>query len=111
MVQGLVNGDFEDGLNGWRVIAGTAFCAVGTLPALAPAEVMRPSWGELHLRLLEQIGPPSILVDAEYDIVHLSPNAGRFLQFAAFVHQLDNFPNRFARGNTLQFRDEIFWIK
>ena len=25
------------------------------------------SWGELHLRLLEQLAPPSILVDAEYD--------------------------------------------
>jgi two-component system CheB/CheR fusion protein len=40
------------------------------------------SWGELHLRLLEMLAPPSILVDAEHDIVHLSPGAGRFLQFA-----------------------------
>ena len=39
------------------------------------------SWGELHLRLLEHLGPPSILVDGEYDIVHLSPTAGRYLQF------------------------------
>ena len=39
------------------------------------------SWGELHLRLLEHLAPPSILVDGEYDIVHLSPGAGRFLHF------------------------------
>lgn len=39
------------------------------------------SWGEMHLRLLEHLAPPSILVDAEYDIVHLSPSAGRYLQF------------------------------
>ncbi|MEF7615726.1 PAS domain S-box protein [Aquincola sp. MAHUQ-54] len=40
------------------------------------------SWGELHFRLLEQLAPPSLLVDAEHELVHLSPGAGRFLQFA-----------------------------
>jgi len=39
------------------------------------------SWGELHFKLLEALAPPSILVDAEHDIRHLSPGAGRFLQF------------------------------
>jgi two-component system, chemotaxis family, CheB/CheR fusion protein len=39
------------------------------------------SWAELHFRLLEAIAPPSILVDSEHDIVHLSSTAGRFLQF------------------------------
>ena len=41
------------------------------------------SWGELHLRLLEQLAPPSVLVDAEHDIVHLSARAGRYLQYGA----------------------------
>ncbi|MDQ3813924.1 MAG: PAS domain S-box protein, partial [Armatimonadota bacterium] len=45
-----------------------------TPPSVAP--------GELHLRLLDQIAPPSIMVDGDYNIVHLSPQAGRFLQFA-----------------------------
>ncbi|WP_439519278.1 CheR family methyltransferase [Hydrogenophaga sp.] len=40
------------------------------------------TWGELHLRLLEELSPPSVLVDAEHDIVHLSPSAGRFLQYS-----------------------------
>ena len=41
------------------------------------------SWGELHLRLLEQLAPPSVLVDVEHDIVHLSAKAGRYLQYGA----------------------------
>lgn len=40
-----------------------------------------PSWGEVHLRLLEQLAPPSILVDGEQEILHMSPSAGRFLSF------------------------------
>jgi two-component system CheB/CheR fusion protein len=39
------------------------------------------SWGELHFKLLELLSPPSILVDAEHNILHLSATAGRFLQF------------------------------
>ena len=38
------------------------------------------SWAELHFKLLEAIAPPSILIDPEHDIVHLSATAGRFLQ-------------------------------
>ena len=42
----------------------------------------RPAtWGELHFKLLEMLAPPSLLVDAEHDILHLSPSAGRLLQF------------------------------
>ncbi|WP_255428144.1 chemotaxis protein CheB [Ramlibacter cellulosilyticus] len=40
------------------------------------------SWSDVHLQLLERLAPPSVLVDADYDIVHLSPSAGRFLQLA-----------------------------
>ena len=36
---------------------------------------------ELHLALLEQIAPPSVLINASYDIVHLSERAGEYLQF------------------------------
>ena len=38
-------------------------------------------FGELHLKLLEEYGPPSILVNEAHDIVHLSENAGRYLKF------------------------------
>ena len=45
------------------------------------AEGRTTSWGELHFKMLEALAPPSILVDAEHEIRHLSPSAGRFLQF------------------------------
>jgi two-component system CheB/CheR fusion protein len=41
----------------------------------------RPAaWADMHLQLLEQLAPPSVLVNGLHDIVHLSPSAGRFLQ-------------------------------
>ncbi|AVS81653.1 histidine kinase [Paracidovorax avenae] len=49
-------------------------------PAQAAGEKALP-WGEVHLRLLEQLAPPSILVDGEQNILHMSPSAGRFLVF------------------------------
>ncbi|UHG94615.1 CheR family methyltransferase [Spirosoma oryzicola] len=42
----------------------------------------RASYGELHQRLLEQYAPPSIIVNDEYDILHISERAGRYLQIA-----------------------------
>jgi len=37
------------------------------------------SWAEVHLKLLEHLSPPSILIDSEQEIVHMSPSAGQFL--------------------------------
>lgn len=54
------------------------------LPPRAEPEVAARAhvYGEMHYRMLEAFAPPSVLVNADYDIVHLSENAGRFLQFA-----------------------------
>jgi two-component system CheB/CheR fusion protein len=49
-------------------------------PQLA-AERITP--GELHLRLLEQYAPPSLIVNDEYVLMHASPQATRFLRVAA----------------------------
>ncbi len=38
---------------------------------------------ELHVEALERAAPPSVLVDASQQIVHLSPQAGRFIQHSA----------------------------
>jgi len=38
--------------------------------------------GDLHHRLLEQYAPPSIVINEEFDILHLSERAGRYLQIA-----------------------------
>ncbi|MFL5766180.1 MAG: CheR family methyltransferase [Bacteroidia bacterium] len=43
----------------------------------------RISFGDLHQRLLEQYAPPSVVVNEEYDIVHLSERAGHYMQIAA----------------------------
>ena len=40
-------------------------------------------FGELHLRLLEEYGPPSVVVNDAHEIVHLSGTAGRYLRFVA----------------------------
>lgn len=39
-------------------------------------------WGDVHLHLLERLAPSSVLVDTDYDILHLSPSAHRFLPCA-----------------------------
>jgi two-component system CheB/CheR fusion protein len=41
----------------------------------------RPSsWGEIHYKLIESLAAPSILVNHEHEIVHVSETAGRYLQ-------------------------------
>jgi two-component system CheB/CheR fusion protein len=63
-------------------IGGRAFeQPVGPMRLPRVAEDRGISWGALHLRLLETLAPPSVLVDRDHDIVHLSASAGRFLQF------------------------------
>jgi two-component system CheB/CheR fusion protein len=38
------------------------------------------SVGELHQEVVERLAPPSILVNEDFDLVHISANAGRFLR-------------------------------
>jgi two-component system CheB/CheR fusion protein len=42
----------------------------------------RLSYADLHQRLVEQYVPPSVVVNEEYDIVHLSERAGRYMKVA-----------------------------
>jgi two-component system CheB/CheR fusion protein len=42
----------------------------------------RLSYADLHQRLVEQYGPPSVVVNEEYEIVHVSERAGRYMQVA-----------------------------
>ncbi|HVF31258.1 MAG TPA: CheR family methyltransferase, partial [Pyrinomonadaceae bacterium] len=39
----------------------------------------RITFGDLHQRLLEQYAPPSVVVNEDYEIVHLSEQAGRYM--------------------------------
>ena len=38
------------------------------------------SFSALHLKLVERFSPPSVLINENYDILHLSESAGRFLR-------------------------------
>ena len=40
------------------------------------------SFGEMHYKLVEQYAPPSVLVNEEFEIVHVSESAGKYLRFA-----------------------------
>ena len=51
-------------------------------PAARPREPRSAGWADMHLQLLERLAPPSVVVNADHDIVHLSPSAGRFLQMS-----------------------------
>jgi two-component system CheB/CheR fusion protein len=42
----------------------------------------RISFGDLHQQLLEQYAPPSLVVNEEYNIVHLTDRAARYLQIS-----------------------------
>jgi len=57
--------------NNWQV-------KIPELPMIQPEKSF--SFGELHFRLLEQYAPPSALVNEEFDILHLSEHAGRYLR-------------------------------
>lgn len=74
--------DAQQKRSGPPIVAAHAF-GPSSAGASLPAMPGRPaSWGELHYKLLETLAPPSLLVDAEHDILHLSPSAGRLLQFS-----------------------------
>ena len=42
----------------------------------------RISLGDLHQRLLEQYAPPSLIINENHDVVHISEKAGKFLHIA-----------------------------
>ncbi|HEY0139723.1 MAG TPA: CheR family methyltransferase [Thermoanaerobaculia bacterium] len=54
-----------------------------TLPETRGDLRLRSAPLDLHQRLLEEYAPPSLVVDEQHLIVHLSDRAGRYLQFTA----------------------------
>ncbi len=49
---------------------------------IEPDNAPTKSYGEIHYKLVEQFAPPSVLVNEDYEIVHVSEHAGRFLRVA-----------------------------
>src|SRR5207237_3140863 len=56
---------------------------VGVADSTLPSPDGTLSFGEIHRGLMEKHGPASVLVNDEYDIVHSSQAAGRYLRFVA----------------------------
>jgi two-component system CheB/CheR fusion protein len=49
-------------------------------PELTPRELPKLSFADIHRRAIEQSAPPSMIVDTNADILHMSESAGRFLR-------------------------------
>jgi PAS domain S-box-containing protein len=64
-------------------------------------------FGELHLKLLEEYGPPSAVVNEALDILHLSAKAGRYLQFAG-GEPTANFLRVVHPGLRIELRTALF---
>jgi two-component system CheB/CheR fusion protein len=64
-------------------------------------------FGELHLKLLEQYAPPSLVINDKLDVVHLSENPGRYLQFRGGEASA-NFLELIHPDIRLQLRSAIF---
>jgi two-component system CheB/CheR fusion protein len=45
-------------------------------------QIDRATLAELHFRMIERFSPPSAVVNAEHEIVHLSEHVGQFMQFS-----------------------------
>lgn len=65
------------------VVHGRRFVQDSSVPfsAIPVSAPDRATLAEFHFKLLERLAPPSVIVNAEHDIVHLSENAGKFLKF------------------------------
>ncbi|WP_454866021.1 CheR family methyltransferase [Pseudomonas umsongensis] len=61
---------------------GYARTAISARPLETPT-TRKISFADIHLRALEKTAPPSIIVDVNGNILHLSEGAGRFLRYVA----------------------------
>ncbi|KQW54330.1 CheR family methyltransferase [Variovorax sp. Root411] len=67
----------------------------------------RPGLAELHQRALEQFSPPSVLIDGEHNVLHLSNGVGRFLERAS-GEPSDNLLNNVRPDIRLELRTALF---
>ena len=76
----------QESARGGPVLPGSAFAEQPSSPGQLGTEIARNeervSPAELHFKLIERFAPPSVLVNRDYEILHISENAGRFLQFS-----------------------------
>ena len=60
--------------------AAPASSALASTPPSSAASVEAAvSWSDLHYEFIEQLAPPSVLVNLDHQVVHISEHAGRYL--------------------------------
>jgi two-component system CheB/CheR fusion protein len=67
---------------GVSLAAKSGLSGVATPGNLRAANPDRLAWSELHLKLIERFGPPSLVINGDHEILHLSESAAPLLQFA-----------------------------
>ncbi len=69
-------------LGGRKSAAAAASKARDVVEEALPASGLPDSkiWSELHVKLLEHISPPSMVVDLNYNLMHVSKTAGKYMQ-------------------------------
>jgi two-component system CheB/CheR fusion protein len=66
-----------------------------------------PGLAELHQRALEQFSPPSVLIDSEHNVLHLSNGVGRFLERGS-GEPSNNLLNNVRPDLRLELRTALF---
>jgi two-component system CheB/CheR fusion protein len=66
-----------------------------------------PGLAELHQRALEQFSPPSVLIDGEHNVLHLSNGVGRFLERGS-GEPTDNLLDNVRPDLRLELRTALF---
>jgi len=83
---------------------------IATSTIAANSSIKRParlSSAELHQRALEQFSPPSVLIDAEHNVLHLSNGVGRFLERSG-GEPSNNLLNNVRPDIRLELRTALF---
>jgi two-component system CheB/CheR fusion protein len=66
-----------------------------------------PGTAELHQRAIEQFSPPSVLINGEHEVLHLSNGAGRFLERASGTPS-NNLLNNVRPDIRIELRTALF---
>ena len=79
-----------------------------TAPPGKPAKASSmPSFAEMHQRALQQFSPPSVLLDASHNVLHLSNGVGRFMERAS-GEPSNNLLNNVRQDIRIELRAALF---
>ncbi|WP_353506566.1 MULTISPECIES: CheR family methyltransferase [unclassified Variovorax] len=84
------------------------YSALSPAPLGAPRRASdAPATAEMHQRAIEQFAPPSVLINAQHEVLHLSNGVGRFLERAG-GEPSNNLLNNVRPDVRLELRTALF---